>query len=111
VDNGLTELLTKGGVTNGIDIEAAKALILRNNKIDVVSEGDDRKAVVGDKDLTDFVTEWLQGDTGKHFMPDSGRTGGGAGGTPIGGQPANQSSDAPKNPREAVERALAESTE
>lgn len=106
VDNGLTEALTQAGVKNPAWVKAAKALL--RDKVQVVADGDERKAVVEDKPLSEFVAEWSQGDEGKHFMPDSGRTGGGAGGSTPGGTSPTPGGEAPKTPREAVDAALSE---
>lgn len=78
VDNGLTEALTQAGVKNPAYVKAAKALL--RDKVQVVADGDERKAVVEDKTLSDFVSEWSQGDEGKEFLAHSGSTGGGASG-------------------------------
>lgn len=75
VDNGLTDALTKANVASQF-LPAAKALLA--SKVEIKTEGDQRKVMVGDKELGAYVTEWSQGDEGKHYViaPKSG--GGGA---------------------------------
>ena len=45
----------------------------------VIADGENRGAKVGDKALTDFVSEWAQSDEGKHFVTAPANSGGGAG--------------------------------
>lgn len=78
VDNGLTEALTKNGVTNPVHLKAAKALLMQGIKVEL--DGDNRVAKMGDKPLTDAITEWASGDEGKHFVAAPGNAGGGAAG-------------------------------
>ncbi len=72
VDGGLTDSLAKVGVLPHF-MDAAKALL--KNQVTIV----DNKAVVGDKPLAEFMTEWV-GDTGKHYISATDNSGGGAGG-------------------------------
>jgi len=44
------------------------------------AEGDSRVAVVGDKPLTDYVSEWAKSDKGKHYVSAPDNKGGGANG-------------------------------
>ena len=76
VDNGLTDALTKAGVTNPAFLKAVKSTLA--NQITVVTEGDQRVAKAGDKSLNDFVTEWATSDEGKHFVSAPAHSGGGA---------------------------------
>ena len=78
VDNGLTEALTKNGVTNPVHLKAAKALLMQGIKVEL--DGDNRVAKMGDKLLTEAITEWASGDEGKHFVAAPGNAGGGAAG-------------------------------
>lgn len=78
IDNGLVSELTKHGVTNPVHIKAAQAL-LRSN-VQIVADGANRVAKVGDKTLGDFVKEWATGDEGKHFVAAPTNAGGGAAG-------------------------------
>jgi hypothetical protein len=77
-DNGLTDQLTKAGVTNPISLKAAKAML--GSQVQIVTDGDQRVAKVGDKTLADFVGEWAKSDEGKHFVAAPNHSGGGAGG-------------------------------
>lgn len=78
VDNGLSEALAKAGVTNPVHQKAAKAMLA--GQVQITTEGDVRAAKVGDKALTDYVSEWAKGDEGKFFVAAPNNTGGGAGG-------------------------------
>lgn len=77
-DNGLSDALVKAGVTNPAHLKAVKALLA--SQVQIVAEGDTRIAKVGDKPLTEFVTEWAKSDDGKHFVAATQNNGGGAGG-------------------------------
>lgn len=84
VENGLTEALTKAGVTNPVHLRAAKAML--SGQVQLVAEGDNRIAKVGEKSLVDYVGEWAKGDEGKYFVAAQQNGGGGApGGTGKGG--------------------------
>jgi uncharacterized phage infection (PIP) family protein YhgE len=86
VENGLTEALTKSGVTNPAYLKAAKTLL--GAQAQLVQDGDHRIAKIGDKPLSDFVSEWASGEEGKHFVAAPGNTGGGANGGNGGGASA-----------------------
>lgn len=77
IDDGLTAALVKAGVAPQF-MDATKALLRQNAK--VVADGGTRKAVVGDKELTAFVSEWAQSETGKAFVKAPDNRGGDAGG-------------------------------
>lgn len=77
VENGLNEALTKAGVKPEY-LKAAKAMFAKD--VQVVQDGENRVAKVGDKALTEFVTSWAQSDEGKHFVSAPANSGGGAGG-------------------------------
>lgn len=81
VDNGLAAALTEAGVTNPAMHKAAAALLRTGNKIDILAEGDNHVAKIGDKALGEFVKAWAQGDEGKSFVAAPGHGGGGAGGS------------------------------
>jgi hypothetical protein len=84
IDNGLTDALLKAGVKPEMS-KAVKALLA--GQVSLKVEGDKRLAVVGDKALGDFVTEWAQSDEGKHFVAAPANQGGGAnGGAPGAGK-------------------------
>lgn len=76
VENGLNEALTKAGVKPEY-LKAAKAMFAKD--VQVIADGENRVAKVGDKALTDFVSEWAQTDEGKHFVTAPANSGGGAG--------------------------------
>lgn len=86
VDNGLTDELTKVGVTNPAFLKAVKSTLSSN--IQVVTDGDKRIAKAGDKALADYVAEWAKSEEGKHFVSAPNNNGGGAGGG--GGNPAGK---------------------
>jgi hypothetical protein len=46
----------------------------------IVAEGDARKALIGDKELTEFVSSWATSDEGKHYIAAPSNGGGGASG-------------------------------
>lgn len=77
LDNGLTDALVKAGVANQF-IPAVKAMLGTQAKI--IADGDTRKAVIGDKDLTEFVSSWATSDEGKHYIAAPANGGGGASG-------------------------------
>ena len=77
LDNGLTEALVKAGVAAQY-LPAVKAMLGTQAK--VVVDGDSRKAVIGDKDLTEFVSGWATSDEGKHYLAAPNNGGGGASG-------------------------------
>ena len=76
-ENGLTAALTGVKVASAF-LPAVKALLAP--KVVIKVEGDQRLPFVGDKSLGDFVTEWSQGDEGKHYVSANLNGGGGAGG-------------------------------
>jgi hypothetical protein len=77
LDNGLTDALVKVGVATPF-LPAVKAMLSSQAKIAI--DGDTRKAVIGDKDLSAFVTEWATSDDGKHYIAAPQNNGGGANG-------------------------------
>jgi hypothetical protein len=82
LDNGLTEALVKANVAAQY-LPAVKAMFGTQAKI--VVEGDNRKAVIGDKDLADFISGWATSDEGKHYVAAPGNGGGGGAGGSSGG--------------------------
>jgi hypothetical protein len=76
VENGLTDALTKAGVTNPVHLRAAKAML--SGQVQLIAEGENRIAKVGDKPLADYVGEWAKGEEGKYFVAAQQNTGGGA---------------------------------
>lgn len=87
-ERDLTEGLSAAGVTNAINLKAAKAMLAA--QVQVVTEGDKRITKVGDKPLADFLTEWKASDEGKHFVSATNNSGGGSQGGGGGGQSNQQ---------------------
>jgi hypothetical protein len=85
LDNGLTEQLVKAGVAKEF-LPAVKAMLGTQAK--VIVDGDSRKAVIGDKELSEFVSAWATTDEGKHFISAPSNGGGGASGGAGGGSNA-----------------------
>lgn len=79
VDNGLTDALTKAGVTNPVHLKAAKSMLA--GQVAIVADGDNRSAKIGDKDLAAAIGEWAKGDEGKFFVQATQNNGGGANGS------------------------------
>jgi hypothetical protein len=75
-ENGLVAELTKAGVTDPAYLDATKAMLL--GQVKVVAEGEDRKALYGDKPLADAIKEWAGTDIGKRFVAAPNNAGGGA---------------------------------
>lgn len=90
VDNGLTDALVKANVAKQF-LPAVKAMLA--GQVTLKVDGENRVAVVGDKSLADFVTEWTKGEDGKHYVAAPANGGAGAkGGTdkPGGGKTIDQ---------------------
>lgn len=103
VDNGLTDALAKAGVTNPVHLKAVKSML--SGQVQIVADGDNKVAKVGDKPLTDFVTEWAKGDEGKHFVAAPANGGGGSqggGGAPAGKTMTRSQFDAADQPTRAT---------
>lgn len=83
VDNGLTEALVSVGVKEPAHLKAVKAMLA--SQVQIVADGDNRVAKVGDKALADFAKEWAASDEGKHFVSAPVNSGGGAQGGGGGG--------------------------
>lgn len=78
VDNGLSDVLVKAGVSNPAMLKAVKSMLA--GQVQIVAEGDNRIAKVGDKALADYVSDWAKSDEGKHFISAPNNSGGGASG-------------------------------
>lgn len=79
IDDGLTKALTQAGVTNPVRLKAATAMLRGTVELK------DRQALVGGKELSEYVKEWANGDEGKHFVEAALNSGGnapGSGNTP-----------------------------
>lgn len=76
IKNGLSETLVKNGVK---DEDFLDALVTKFSQgAAIVAEGDTRKAMLGDKELSVVVTEYLGTDAGKKFVSAPNNSGGGA---------------------------------
>jgi hypothetical protein len=78
IDNGLTDALTKAGVKEPAHLKAVKAML--SGQVQIAADGDQRVAKVGDKALSDFVSEWAKGEEGKFFVAAPANAGGGSSG-------------------------------
>lgn len=79
VDNGLTDSLSKAGVAPQ-HLDVVKAYIKSANKAEIVEFEGNLQAQIGGKPLNEFVSEWSQGDQGKHYIAAPNNSGGGANG-------------------------------
>ena len=75
VDNGLSDAIAKAGIKPELS-KAVKAMLA--SQVSIKAEGETRAALIGDKPISDFVTEWAKSDEGKHFVAAPTNTGGGA---------------------------------
>lgn len=75
VENGLNEALVKEGIAKQF-LPAVKSML--KGQVQVKVEGNERKALIGDKPLADFVSEWSKGEEGKHFIAAPANSGGGS---------------------------------
>ena len=75
IDNGLTDELVKNGVAPQF-LDAAKAMFA--GKAQIIQDGENRLAKIGDKSVQDFVKEWASSDNGKHFVIAPANGGGGS---------------------------------
>ena len=77
VENGLNEALVKEGIAKQF-LPAVKSML--KSQVQVKIEGNERKAVIGEKALSEFVSEWSKGEEGKHFIAAPANSGGGSNG-------------------------------
>ena len=77
VENGLNEALVKEGIAKQF-LPAVKSML--KSQVTVKIEGNERKAVIGEKALSEFVSEWSKGEEGKHFIAAPNNSGGGSNG-------------------------------
>lgn len=75
INNGITEALLKANVKPEL-LDGAKALLISQAKL--INEDGEFKALLGDKPVSDAVSEWVQGDQGKHFVKAMDNSGGSA---------------------------------
>ena len=85
VDNGLTDALSKAGVAPQ-HLDVVKAYIKSQHKAEITEQDGGVVAQLDGKPLTDFVSEWSQGDQGKHYIAAPNNGGGGANGANGGGK-------------------------
>lgn len=85
-ENGLMAELTKAGISDPDFLAAAKAMHIGSVK--VIAEGEERKAMYGDKPIADAIKEWASTDTAKKFISAPANSGGGANGS--GGAKGNE---------------------
>lgn len=78
IDDGLTTNLAKAGVAPQF-IDAAKALL--RQQVQIKAEDGNYSAVIGDKALTEAITDWASSDNGKFFVAAPKNSGGGATGS------------------------------
>ena len=77
LEAGLTDALAKQKVKPEL-MDAAKALLRQNANIK--ADNGNYQAVIGDKALNDYISEWVSSDSGKHFVMPDANSGGGANG-------------------------------
>lgn len=77
VENGLNEALVKEGIAKQF-LPAVKSML--KGQVTVKIEGNERKAVIGEKALSEYVAEWSKGEEGKHFIAAPANSGGGSNG-------------------------------
>lgn len=75
-DNALGEALAKAGITNPVHQKAVKAMFAGD--VQVIADGDAKVAKIGDKSVSDALTEWAGTDEGKHFVTAPDVSGGGS---------------------------------
>lgn len=84
LDAGLTDALAKQKVKPEL-MDAAKAFLKQSAAIK--SDNGNYQAVIGDKALHEYISEWVSSENGKHFVQPDANSGGGANG----GQSSSQS--------------------
>jgi hypothetical protein len=78
IQDGLKSALIANGVKDEDMIDVLVAKFAGGAK--VTTEGEERKATIGDKALADHIKEWAASDAGKKFVAAPTNSGGGAGG-------------------------------
>lgn len=79
IQDGLKSALLANGVKDEDFIDSLAAKFASGAK--VVIEGEERKAMLGDKPLGDAIKEWAGTDAGKKFVAAAHNSGGGSGGS------------------------------
>ena len=77
VENGLNEALVKEGIAKQF-VPAVNFML--KGQVQVKIEGNERKAVIGEKALSEYVSEWSKSEEGKHFIAAPANSGGGSNG-------------------------------
>lgn len=77
IDNGLADAMLKANVRP--EMQPAVKAMLRQN-VSIKAEGSDYQALMGEKPLSEAVSEWAQSDAGKPFVIAPDNSGGGAAG-------------------------------
>jgi signal recognition particle GTPase len=80
IDNGLTEALIKAKIAPQF-LEMAKDHIKARNTPEIGEVDGNPTAFIGGKAIDAFITEWSQGDNGKHFIAAPANGGGGSNGS------------------------------
>lgn len=91
IDNGLTDALTKANVAKDL-IPAARAR-MKELGIELEDVEGQRQALIDGKPLSEYVSEWSQGDEGRHFVAAANNGGGGSNGANGGGKATPKLSD------------------
>lgn len=78
IQDGLAKALLENGVKDADMIDVLTAKFASTAK--VLIDGEERKAMIGDKALADAIKEWAGSDAGKKFVQAPVNSGGGAGG-------------------------------
>jgi regulator of replication initiation timing len=102
IQDGLKSALISAGVKDEDMLDVLAAKFAAGAK--VVIEGDERKALYGDKPLPDFIKEWAGSDVGKKFVAAPANSGGGAGGGDRGAAGGKKLSEADVNAMNPKER-------
>lgn len=83
INDGIKSALIEAGVKDPDYIDALAVKFASTASI--ITDGDARKAMIGDKVAADAIKEWAASDTGKKFIAAPVNSGGGAGGSGGGG--------------------------
>ncbi|MBO9602552.1 MAG: hypothetical protein J7496_08600 [Novosphingobium sp.] len=103
IQDGLKSALIAAGVKDEDFLDTLTAKF--SSSAQVVTKGDERTAMIGDKSLSDHISEWAGSDAGKKFVAAPANGGGGAGGGGGGGSQAKAKSEAEVNSLSPKDRA------
>lgn len=84
VDRSLGDALAKAGVVSD-SLEDARIILKAKHKVEIGADG----PTIDGKSVTDFVSEWSQGDSAKKYVAAPNNSGGGANGSNGGGKAVN----------------------